>query len=481
MYQRESSEAPSRLEPVIQAATLGLQSEFLKRKLRVLQPTQELYALLDQGQSVVITFATDAGFSLVFSAYADMRPAPGQDGGIADVRLATRVFVGRNVLAAEEGRGQMFTRLEPATREFGIRRAMELAARRAAADVVERIAAVLEGLTSERINEMVGANQTSVTTSQIVSLPPGSQPAGGVVAPPALAPDATATAPSPTAPTPAAPASATPLDSPRNRYALVVGMSNYSVVRAANSQLKISDLKGVAKDVDFVVASLLKLGYAQDRMTVLQDAQATGSAVRGAIKELAGKTQADDQVVIFIAGHGLDKNESASGFGMPVLADFRRMDAGSLDFWELQSYVKNLKGKVVWINDTCHSGGAASNVTSVVVSSRGLSAKVDVRGPDAGTVASNAGPGQDFAILTACMPNELSLETSEGGLFTTSLFKELVRTNGRVPLGQVFAQTVAMRVIERSRAMCDPSRSCGGNRQQTPVMAFSGNGSNLMI
>ena len=498
MYRRESAQAPGRLEPVVQAATLALESEFRKRRLRVLQPSADVYQLLDQGQGVVITFATDAGFSLVFSAYADMRPLAGQDSGMAEVRLATRVFVGRNILFADEGRGQMVTRLEPATREFGIRRALEAAARRAAIDVAEKAATELEALTPERINDMVGAESTSTTTAQVVAVPASLQPVAAVVAPPPLPtgaaspstpPPLPAPAPAPaTAPAPAAAQSPAPspvpgaaMKAPSNRYAVVVGMSSYASVREANKGWPIPDLPGVSRDTDFVVDSLGKLGYQKDRMTVLRDKQATSTALRGAIKALAGKVQSDDAVMIFISGHGADKDESTSGFGMPVLADHRAKDPGSLDFWELQSFVKNLRGRVVWINDTCHSGGAATNVTSVVVSSRGVTAKVGVKGPDAATVAGNAAPGQDFAILTACMPSELSLETADGGLFTTSLFKELVRTKGQVALGQVFADTVAKQVIDQSRTMCKSPGLCGSNPQQTPVMAFNGNGAQFRL
>lgn len=469
MYRRESAQAPARTEPVIQAATLALEREFKKRGLRVLQPTAEIYQLLDQGQGVVITFAPDAGFSLVFSAYADVRPVPGQEAGIGEVRLATRVFVGRNILVADEGRGQMFTRLEPATREFGMRRALELAAQRAAADVADKAMSQLQDLTPERINQMVGAPTGSSPTAQVVPVPAIKPLAGTPVSAPTVA-----------APATAVPAPAAPMAAPKNRYALVVGMSNYAAVRAANNNAPIADLPGVAKDTSFVVDSLGKLGFARDRMTVLRDGEASSTAVRGVIKSLAAKVQADDAVVIFISGHGVDKDESASGFGMPVLADFRMRDPSALDFWELQSFVKNLRGRVVWINDTCHSGGAATNVASVVVTGQGVKASVGLRGPDAATVANQAGQGQDFAILTACAPNELSLETAEGGLFTTTLFKALLQNKGQVPLGQVFADNVAATVVERSRVLCKTG-VCDKNPQQTPIMAFNGNGAAFRI
>jgi uncharacterized caspase-like protein len=160
---------------------------------------------------------------------------------------------------------------------------------------------------------------------------------------------------------------------------------------------------------------------------------------------------------------------------MPVLADYRPGDPSALDFWELQSFAKNLRGRVLWINDTCHSGGAATNVASVVVSGSGVQAKLDVKGPHAPTVAGSAAPGQDFAILTACAPSEISWEDQDGGVFTTRLFRQLLATGGRLPLARVFAEQVHGQVIERSRQICRAKGNCAQYPQQTPVMAYQGN------
>lgn len=518
LYRRESAQAPSRLEPVTQAATLALENEFVNRGFRVIQPAAEIYQLLDQGQGVVITFAEDAGFSLVFSTYADMRPSPGQEGGIAEVRLATRVYVGRNILVAEEGRGRMFTRLEAGNREFGMRRAMELAAQRAAAEVADKAARQLQSLTPERISQLVGSKPTGTTTASVVPIPapgqppvfPGAAPAGqpgmlpvlppGAAAPgtpmpapppapgapggmPSLPPSAPPTAPTPMAPPVAlTPAGGKPegLPPPRERWALVIGMSDYSSVRAA-SGVQIGDLPGVARDTQFVLGSLGKMGFAKERLTVLRDQQATGIAIRGALKDMAGKVGTDDVVLIFISGHGGDKDFSVSGYGMPILADYKPNDPSPLDFWELQSFAKNLRGKVLWINDTCHSGGAAKDVATVVISSGGVSAQKDVRGPDAQTVAGSAGPGQDFAILTACRANEISWEEATGGVFTTKLFTDLVANGGKLPVSSIYAGSVVQHVVEKSKTMCRTGNMCGEYPQQTPVMAYNGRGHLIRI
>lgn len=526
LYRPATQDAPSRLDPAVQTAIRLLEREFLQRGLKVLQPTADVYRLMDQGNGVVVTFAADAGFSLVFSAYKNLRPVPQQEGAVAELRLESRVIVGRSILSAEEGRGQMFMRGEADTREYGERRAMELAAGRAAADLAEKTAEQLKDLTAERIAAMLGPDASNRTDAEVVSplpeggvtapptvtLPPApppppkppAAPPPAPVAPPVVSPPVAppmppappappipptppvappplppAPAPMPAAPpVPVAPQPAVPVTG--RRWALVVGMSNYGSVRAAGVQ-GITDLPGVARDTQRVVSTLSDMGFARERLAVYQDAQATGGAVRGILKQMAGKVAADDLVVIFFSAHGGDKDFSASGYGMPILADYRPNDPNTLDFWELQSLARNLRGKVVWINDTCHSGGAATNVASVVVGGNGVQAQRDVRGPDAMTVARGTAPGQDFAILTASSPHEISWETAEGGLFTTRLLSALKNSGGKVPLARLFAEQVQPPVVRESKAICQRANQCSAHPQQTPIMAFGGGGDRIAL
>ncbi|MBP6903381.1 MAG: caspase family protein [Burkholderiaceae bacterium] len=501
LYRPATQDAPSRLDPAVQMAIRQLEREFLQAGLKVLQPTADVYRLMDQGQGVVVTFAADAGFSLVFSAYRNLRPVPQQEGEVAELRLEARVIVGRSILAAEDGRGQMFTRTDAGTAEFGRRRALELAATRAANDLVAKTAEQLKALTADKVAELLGpdvsyrtdAEQVNplpaggVTAPPTLTLPPSPPPAPASPAPaPQTAPAAPPVAPPPVAPPPAPVAPATPpaptapMPAPRQRWALVVGMSNYSVVRNAGVQ-GITDLPGVAKDSQRVVATLAELGFARERVAVFNDGQATGGAVRGVLKRLAGQVGPDDQVLLFFSAHGGDKDFSASGYGMPILADYKPNDPNALDFWELQSLARNLKGQVVWINDTCHSGGAAQNVASVVVGGNGVQAQRDVRGPDALTVARATTPGQDFAILTASSPHEISWETPEGGLFTTRLIQALKSGRGQVPLSQLFAEQVQPPVVQESRSICQRANQCSSHPQQTPIMAFGGAGNRITL
>lgn len=475
LYRPESDQAPSRLDPAVQAATLALEEEFIKRRFKVLQPTPEVYKLMDQGQGVIVTFADDAGFSLVFSAYRGMRAAPGQEAGTAEVRLQARVFVGRHILVADEGRGQMFTRLEAGVREYGERRALELAARKAAAELADKAERRLRGLKPEELAQLVGTLPSAQMQSVGIGLPSNANPAPAPVAAPAVA----ASPPPPVAAPALAAATQAPqaLEPPKTRHALVIGLSSYEAVRRQG--VGIGDLPGVRRDTNLVVDTLRAMGYAGERLRVLRDEQATSAALRGELKRLRAQLGPDDQLALFISGHGADKQYSASGFGMPVLADFKPNDDGALDFWELQSLVKNLACRVVWINDTCHSGGATQSINSVVLSSRGVGFAGNVRGPDAAAVGRNAAQGQDFAIITASAPHEVSWETAgDGGVFTSTLFKALRSTRGEVPLATLFAQTVQREVVDKSKRICQENRQC---QQQTPLFAYGGRGQSLRL
>ena len=112
----------------------------------------------------------------------------------------------------------------------------------------------------------------------------------------------------------------------------------------------------------------------------------------------------------------------------------------------------------------------------MVVSSTGVTAQ-DVRGPDAAALARDAGR-RDVAILTAASASEMSWETNERGLFTTRLFESLQGDGARLPLSTVFQQRVEGFVIQESQGIC---RSQGNCTQQTPAMAFGGNGQLIQL
>ena len=341
LYRRESADAPLRSDPAVQMAIRQLERALVESGLSVMQAGAELYALMDQGQRMVVTFAADAGFSLVFTALSQMRPVPQQGAAIAEVRLEARVVVGRQILAVESGRGQMLTSLEGGAAAFGERRAVELAATRAAEDLAGKTIVQLKALTADRVAALLGNDLPGKTEGQAVAsaadqgfasaLPPTqtSPPGAGAAAQTAAAPippsgSAVPATPSvnspPPQPVPASPpstavtsvaqaaqepSSSNSLPAPAKRWALIVAISDYSGLRQAGVK-GVTDLKGPTKDAGNLYNALSRLGYRDDRMAVLLDDKATGRAMRDVLKQFAAKVGPDDVVVLFISAHGAD-------------------------------------------------------------------------------------------------------------------------------------------------------------------------------
>jgi hypothetical protein len=250
LYKRDSNDARLRTDPAVLAGTLALEGEFARRGFRVVQPAAQVYEVLDKGPAVAVTFAADAGFSLLYSAFSILRPMPGTDKGVTEVILRCRVFVGHSLLAAEEGRGMMATSTAADVREFAERRSAEQAAQRAAAALAEKVTSRLKELSPADVERMATATLPPAPAFQAIAVP--AQPSVG------------------------ASTSATALPPPARKFALVVGVSDYAAVRQRGER-GVSDLRGVAVDRTNLASALRDIGFQPENITVLADSQATSA------------------------------------------------------------------------------------------------------------------------------------------------------------------------------------------------------------
>ena len=268
---------------------------------------------------------------------------------------------------------------------------------------------------------------------------------------------------------------------PRARYALLVGVSDYpSLPGPAKAQSK---LPGVRKDIENMEQTLLALGWDRRGIHTLLDAQASGSKVRGHFKGFQAAVQKDDLVLVFISGHGAPKEYSLSGFGRPLLADDTGdNDPSTLDFWEVQSLVRNLAcDRAVLVIDTCHAGGAANKLVAVEVSSTGMTAAPGLSGPSGSAMIKMGDPNKHLAVVTASNANEVSGDTAQGGVFTLAFLDALRRSRGALPLGQVIAQQVAPQVIRDTREHCRRQGAQCKYPQQTPALHHTGRGDQILL
>lgn len=459
LYRRDTNNAPGRQDVAAQAAASALEDEFAKQNYRVVQPTAEAYAILDQGPDVIVTFDPDAGFSMLFSVVRESRQMPNADTSWAEVRIQARVFIGPSVLVAggeAEGVGRMVVTVPGAA---GERRGFEQAARKAAAELVPRVVRRLREISPADIAARSRPVPTVLASGQVVAQP---------------RPQASAAAPGPTGD------ANEPLPAPKRKFALMVGVSDYS--RVSSRLGKVNDLAGVKRDLENVPAALRRLGFKSENIAVLANAEATSGAVRVRLMELAAKCEPDDLVLVAFSCHGGPANLTPSGYGLPVLDDFNGpKDQNAIDFWQIQGLIANLPARqAVLVVDTCHAGGVAFRMPRLSVQA-GQAPKLSagtVSPEPARMVADVANPSRHYAILAASQPEQLSQDTPTGGSFINHLLQGLTTTRGQAPLSTVFREHVEKQVIEYARSFCKSNRQCD---EQSPVFAYSGQGHMIRI
>ena len=112
-----------------------------------------------------------------------------------------------------------------------------------------------------------------------------------------------------------------------NAHALVVGIANYQHV----TKLSASVLRD-SMDVYKTLIDPEACAYPQQNVTLLQDAKATGEALRAALAELAAKTDGNSIVTIYLPSHGgrIEEGEHRGEYIAPVDARYDPADPSKL-------------------------------------------------------------------------------------------------------------------------------------------------------
>lgn len=424
LYKRDSAQSVERTDTAVQSALVAFEQELIDRGVEVIAPDAKTYEVLDRAPGSIVTFAPDAGLSLLVDAVKTTRPSPGTDRSFAEVRMRARLFHGRRVLASVAGSGQIEFRAGSEDKAF------EAAAKRAVGQVIGGVMTKLD-----QNPDIAGPAKLDADSFQP---PPTAQPAA-------------------------------PLPKPQKIHALLIGVSDFSMVRKINPRAGVDDLKGVIGDVQLVRRTLQDIGVADKQIKVLVNKDATVQGLRQALSALTAAAGADDLVVFFIASHGMPKNEGVTGFGYPVLYDTKLNDkAGLIDFEEIRNSLVNLPAKrVVWVADTCHSGGAALGLPVVEISTRAIRVR-PVNGLSTRAAAMEV-KEKDLAVLSSAREDQVALEDGENGLFTLMLSRGLKATGGKTSLYSMYKDHLENQVPARSREL-DPGYS------QQPSFARAGRG-----
>lgn len=242
--------------------------------------------------------------------------------------------------------------------------------------------------------------------------------------------------------------------------ALLIGVGQY-----ANGE---NSLPGIPLDLKVMHGVARQMGYLDENILQLQDAQVTAESVAAAIRGwLVQGVEADDRVLLYYSGHGSqveDQNgDERDGFDEVLTMHDLAIEDGDYtgvlrddDFNQLLSEIPS--ERVAVVVDACCSGTAvrshvipksAYGEGDFVVKSRGCrSAQVDSA---LGFAESESVKG--IVFLAAAQDGEESLATARGSLFTLAL-QQAVRDGKNTSPVQLIAaaeQTLALSVPKSHR------------------------------
>lgn len=483
LYKGASTSAANRVDEDVAAAIRMVETRLNDRgikdglALKTMQPSADVQKLLDEGPKVLVTFSAEAGLSVILSATRSETVFATTDKTVTlAVSVSGDAYCGAEKIASSTQTGSFRTTEQH--RLVGNRTAAERAAEKVAADLRRQIA--------DRKEPCLGTLEKMIKEAQKVALPepppPPPKPAPAA-APAAPAPGA---APAPLPESPAAPVAVGPLPKPARVWAVIAGISDFKPASQRVGQ-KINDLPGVRKDVTTLEKLLRERGVPASQMTVLVDSQATSGEFRDALRRVQQSAGPDDLLIVAISSHGSAAN-GLSGYGVPLFHDYDpRNKATTVDFWEIQSAMLNVKARqVVWLVDTCHSGGATVGLIggSADATSRGAVVEVGKSGARgltrekvAEAVFNPAPVSQVFAesrrhvaIMSAATPAQYAMEVGDrGGLFTQSLADAIRKAPADATVAQLF-ERVQSQVTEEARRM---------KADQSPVLGVSGRGGEI--
>jgi uncharacterized caspase-like protein len=222
-----------------------------------------------------------------------------------------------------------------------------------------------------------------------------------------------------------------------DKYAVIVGIARYADTAGGVTSLQFADRD--AKDFQGFLLSPDGGSFPKDHVRILLNEDATAQNVRSALFTFLTKAQPQDQVVLYIAGHGApDPNDPRNLYLLTYDTKLDDMGGTAFPMWQLQDvFTRVLKAKrVITFADTCHSYGFSGE-------RRGKKSNNLVN-----QYVAKAANDSDRAVITASDISQLSYESDKWGgghgVFTFFLLKGLngeadFNKDGTVTAGELFA------------------------------------------
>jgi hypothetical protein len=223
-----------------------------------------------------------------------------------------------------------------------------------------------------------------------------------------------------------------------DKYAVVIGISHYSDTSGGLTNLQFADRD--ARDFRDFLFSPDGGSFPKDNVRILLNEDATSQNVRSALFTFLTKAQPQDEVVLYIAGHGAaDPNDPRNLYLLTYDTKLEDMGGTAFPMWHLQDvFTRVLKAKrVITFADTCHSYGFSGE--------RGRGKKSNNL---VNQYIAHYANDSDRAVITASDISQLSYEGDKWGgghgVFTYYLLKGLkgeadFNRDGTVTAGELFA------------------------------------------
>jgi uncharacterized caspase-like protein len=222
------------------------------------------------------------------------------------------------------------------------------------------------------------------------------------------------------------------------KFAVVVGIARYSDSSGGITSLQFADRD--AQDFRDFLLSPDGGSFPKDNIRLLLNEDATSQNFRSALFTFLTKAQPQDEVVLYIAGHGApDPNDPRNLYLLTYDTKLEDMGGSAFPMFQLQDvFARVIKAKrVVTFADTCHSYGFS-----------GASAHGKKSNNLVNQYLSRFANDSDRAVITASDISQLSYESDKWGgghgVFTFFLLKGLhgeadFNKDGTVTAGELFA------------------------------------------
>lgn len=246
----------------------------------------------------------------------------------------------------------------------------------------------------------------------------------------------------------------------RDKWALIVGISEFQSKQVPGLKYSVKDAK------DFREYLIKEANFAPDHVRILLDEDASRRRVLSELgnKFLARVAKPDDLVVLYFSTHGSAKQADIRGKNFVVAYDSDPEDLFTTGI-EMDSILDSvnsriLSERILLVLDACHSG-------SVLANSKGLG-RVGNFDPE----ELSQGSGQ--LVISSSAPDQQSFESKryENGVFTRKLLEGLRMNGRRTTLSDAFPfveKSVSAEVQEDYAV------------RQTPVLKSKWNGNDLML